>query len=111
MLLKFAIQEFLADREFKNLTKNSLTTSNYYLTEMKESFNNLGILNVEAISLGLVKQYLVYCKNTRGNNPTTINSKIKRLKAIFNFMIESRILKENPFETFKLVKEDIKIES
>lgn len=111
MLLKFAVQEFLSDREFKNVTKNSITTSKFHLEEMKSFFTDKGIVNVEDISPGLVKQYLLYCKNVRKNNPTTINSKIKRLKAFFNYMIEIHVIKENPFAKIPLLKEDIKIEA
>ncbi|WP_186673962.1 tyrosine-type recombinase/integrase, partial [Sporosarcina sp. BP05] len=56
-----------------------------------------------------VRSYLVDCQE-RGNKPGTINTKIMRIRAFFNYLIEEKIVNENMALKVKLQKEDVKID-
>lgn len=112
VLLKFAIKDFLDDREFKNLSKHTLYRYKKILEEFQSFIVKDEIVNVENILPGSIKKYLLHCQNERKNNPTTINTKIRCLKSFLNYMTESEIIpeKRNPIQKISYVKEEIKIE-
>ncbi|MGN2271659.1 tyrosine-type recombinase/integrase [Priestia megaterium] len=112
MLLKFAVQDFKDDREFKNLSEHTIKNYMIQLSEFQNFCVEKEILNVEDITTNTIKMYLLYCVKVKKNNPVTINTKIKNLKAFFNYMIESEILsqKRNPMIKIEKVKTDTKID-
>lgn len=113
LLLKFAIQEFKDDREYKNLSsrtiKNYLMTLNEFQTYCAEQ----EVVSVEDVSQSIIKSYLIYCQKDRGNNPTTRNSKLHSIKIFFNHLEEIEVIesKKNPIKKMFYVKEDIQIEA
>ncbi|WP_107923781.1 phage integrase SAM-like domain-containing protein [Lysinibacillus parviboronicapiens] len=54
------------------------------------------ILDISDVSTITIKSYLVYCKKERGNNPNTINNKLKNLRALFNHLVENEYISKNP---------------
>jgi integrase/recombinase XerD len=112
LLLKFAILDFIEDREFKNL---SVSTINQYRNVLGEFQNYCAeekeVLNVEDVTFNTVRSYLLKLKKIN-NNPVTINTKIKNLKAFFNYMTKSSYIdeKRNPMNQVEKLKEDTKIE-
>jgi len=62
MLMKSAIQDFKNDREFKNLSKNTINSYVLNLNELQKYCAEKEILNVEDISQNTIKSYLVHCK-------------------------------------------------
>ncbi|WP_191565983.1 tyrosine-type recombinase/integrase [Metabacillus idriensis] len=112
MLLKFAIQDFKDDREFQNLSKQTIKTYQIILGEFQNYCAEKEVINVEDVTTNTVKSYLLYCMKTKGNNPVTINTKIKNLRAFFNYMVISDIVNEkrNPMLKIEKIKTDIKIE-
>lgn len=112
MLLKFAIQDFKDDREFQNLSKQTIKTYQIILGEFQKFCAEKEVLNVEDVTLDLIKSYLLYCRKSKGNNPVTINTKIKNLKAFFNYMVNSEVINEKRNPTLKIekIKTDTKIE-
>lgn len=109
MLIKFAIDDFLDDRKYNNVTENTLTTYHYYLKEFKEFCQENEIVNVEDITPNLVKNFLISCQK-KGNNATSINSKLARIRAFLNYMVECDVIKENPAKKVKKAKTDVKID-
>lgn len=111
MLLKFAIQDFKDDREFKNLSKQTIKNYLIQLGEFQNFCIKKEILNVEDVTVNIMKSYLLYCMKSKKNNPVTINTKIKNLKAFFNYMVESEVIteKKNPISKIEKVKTDTKI--
>ncbi|TYR79468.1 hypothetical protein FZC66_15335 [Priestia megaterium] len=83
MLLKFAIQDFKDDREFKNLSEQTIRNYMIQLNEFQEFCTSKDILNVEDVTVNTVKSYFLYCMKSKNNNPVTVNTKIKNLKAFF----------------------------
>lgn len=109
MLLKFAYQEFLADRKFKNTSKANITNYKTLLGGFIDYCHDNQVMNVEEISSGHIKSFLMECQEN-GNAPNTINSKLQRIRAFLNFMIEEGILKENAASKVKYQKVDVKID-
>ncbi|MBO8162068.1 MAG: tyrosine-type recombinase/integrase [Thermosipho sp. (in: Bacteria)] len=112
MLLKFAIREFQSDREFKNLSPVTIEGYLRVLNEFHEFCINQEIVDVSDVTPSIIKSYLVHCQKKRGNNPTSINDKIRNLKIFFNFLEKEEIIseKKNPAKKIGYAKEDIKIE-
>ncbi|PGS53852.1 tyrosine-type recombinase/integrase [Bacillus sp. AFS041924] len=112
MLLKFAIQDFKEDREFQNLSKQTIKTYHIILSEFQNFCAEKEILNVEDVTNNAVKSYLLYCLKSRGNNPVTINTKIKNLKAFFNYEVINDVISEkrNPMLKIENLKTDTKID-
>lgn len=112
MLLKFAIQDFKEDREYQNLSKQTIKTYQIILGEFQKYCVEKEVLNVEDVTNTTVKSYLLYCIKSKGNNPVTINTKIKNLRAFFNFMVINEIVSEkrNPMLKIDKSKTETKIE-
>lgn len=112
MLLKFSIQDFKDDREFQNLSIQTIKTYEVILTEFQRFCVDKEVLNVEEVTNSVVKAYLLYCMKVKLNNPVTINTKIKNLKAFFNYMVNNDFIskKSNPMLKIEKVKTDTKIE-
>jgi len=112
LLLKFAIKDFMDDREFKNLSKATLSQYDLTLKKFEEYCTRNEIVDVEDITTQTIKSYLLEVKTQRNNNPTTINTKLKNLKAFFNYLQHEEIIteKRNPTRKLNFIKEEIKIE-
>jgi integrase/recombinase XerD len=112
LLLKFAIQDFKEDREYQNLSKQTIKTYQIMLGEFQQYCVEKEILNVEDVTNTTVKSYLLYCMKSKKNSPVTINTKIKNLKAFFNYMVKSEVVNEkrNPMLKIDKVKTETKIE-
>ncbi|OES45365.1 phage integrase SAM-like domain-containing protein [Domibacillus iocasae] len=67
------------------------------------------VVNVEDISYSHVRQYLSECQE-RGNKAGTINTKLLRIRAFLNYMVEYEVIKNNPAKRVKRQKEDVKID-
>lgn len=109
MLLKFAVQDFLDDREFKNLSVTTINSYKDILGQFLQFCNEQEIVNVEDVTANHVKRYIIHCQK-KGNNATTTNSKLQRIRAFFNYMVEIEVIKQNPAKKVPKAKEDIKIE-
>ena len=94
MLLKFAYQDFLADRKFKNTTQVNIGNYERTLGLFIDYCLELGVINIEEVARSHVRSYLVDCQE-RGNKPGTINTKIMRIRAFFNYLIEEKIVSPN----------------
>lgn len=108
MLLKFAFQDFIEDRKFRNTTKVNIQNYKVLLGEFVVYCQEKEVMNVEDIDTGHVKKYLMFCKN-KGNSAGTINTKLQRIRAFLNYMVEEGMVKENVAKKVKRQKEDVKI--
>ncbi|MFB7303560.1 tyrosine-type recombinase/integrase [Heyndrickxia sporothermodurans] len=109
MLIKFAIQDFLDDREFKNLSSTTIQTYKDILGQFQQYCSENEILNVQDITTNICKKYLLHCQRL-GNNATTTNSKLQRIKAFLNYMIECEVIEKNPATKIQRAKEDVRID-
>lgn len=109
MLLKFAFQDFLDDRLFKNTSKANIRNYKTLLGKFVDYCIKNRVVNVEDITYSHVRQYLLECQE-RGNLADTINTKLLRVRAFLNYMVECEVINNNPAKRVKRQKEDIKID-
>lgn len=113
LYLKFAVQNFLEDREYRNLSTKSIEIYKTTLIEFQSFCGNNDIINAEDITQDVIKQYIVYCKNERGNSPTSCNHKLNNLKIWINYLTEELEIfdeKSKPTKKLKYQKTDVRIE-
>ncbi|MFC7372436.1 tyrosine-type recombinase/integrase [Fictibacillus iocasae] len=108
MLLKFAYQDFIDDRTFKNTTAVNIQNYKVLLGGFIDFCHENSILNVEEIQSNHVKRYLSQCQSN-GNSANTVNSKLQRIRAFLNYMVEEGMVKENVALKVKRQKADVKI--
>ncbi len=56
-----------------------------------------------------MRQYLLKCQE-KGDKTGTINTKLLRIRAFLNYLVECGVIKTNPAKKIKPQKEDVKIE-
>lgn len=112
LLIRYAIQDFKEDREFKQISKATLTNYMGCLQEFHKYCIEMEIVDITDVSSSTVKNYLIYCQKQRNNNPTTINSKLRSLKIFFNYLEEVEIFtsKNNPTKKTNYIRANVKIE-
>ena len=110
LLLKFAIADFLADREYKNISTATISTYKFTLQEFHSYCVENEIIDADDVTGSTIKDYLLYCLHERSNNPTTRNTKLRTLKAFFNYLFDSEIIKSNPVKKVGFAKQEVKIE-
>ena len=85
ILLKFAIQDFMDDREFKNLSSETLKSYSGTLEEFHTHCIENKVIDTSDVRPNIIKNYLIYCQKERKNNPSSINHKLRNLKIFFVF--------------------------
>jgi integrase/recombinase XerD len=109
MLLKFAYQDFLDDRIFKNTTQKNIRNYKTMLGEFVQYCISHEVVRVEDITYNHVRQHLVECQE-RGNKAGSINTKLMRIRAFLNYMVECEVIKISPAKRIKMQKVDVKID-
>lgn len=109
MLIKFAIKEFLEEKEFKNVSLKTLQNYSETLTMFHTFCIKNEIVDLSDATQSIIKSYLRYCKNERNNKPVTLNSRLLTLKIFFNYLQNSEISKNNPSKKIEYLKTDVVI--
>ncbi|PLR69098.1 tyrosine-type recombinase/integrase [Bacillus sp. UMB0893] len=109
MLLKFGLQEFLEDREFKNVTPNTLTNYKIMLIQFLDFCIENEVVNVQDVTPNIVKKFIHHYQK-KGNNASSTNSKLQRIRVFFNYMIEIEVIDKNPANKIQKAKEDVRID-
>lgn len=109
MLLRYAVKEFMSEKEYENLSHHTLSAYKLLFEDFLKWAEEEGFSRVQEINGRAMKSYLSRCKNEKGNNPTSLNTKRKQFRAFFNFLIGEEIVSENPTDSIKRAKEDIRI--
>ncbi|UDK96041.1 site-specific integrase [Lysinibacillus sphaericus] len=108
MLLKFAISDLLSKKELQNLSRNTLKGYAIFFREFKRW--TMELTDASEVTQAHIKSYLLHYKNERGNNPTTINVKLKNLNTFFNHLLDNEYIKSNSCKKVKRQETDHRIE-
>ncbi|WP_328174584.1 tyrosine-type recombinase/integrase [Peribacillus simplex] len=108
-MLKFAYQDFLEDRKFKNTTKTNIKNYEMLLGKFVDYCIENEVVNAEDITFSHVRQHLMICQE-KGDKAGTINTKLLRIRAFLNYMVECEVIKNNPAKKIKMQKDDVKID-
>jgi len=113
MLMKFAIQDFIEEKKYMNLSPNTVNSYNATLKDFQRFCSDKELIDIDEVREATVKSFLIYCQEVRGNNVVSRNTKLHHLKIFFNYLetIEVIAEKKNPVRRMKLAKEDIQIEA
>ncbi|MBP1970027.1 integrase/recombinase XerD [Virgibacillus natechei] len=111
MLLRFAYKEFYSDKELEGLRKRTLEGYTMFFDMFLDWCDQRELKHIEEVTPRVVKGFLSYCKTERGNNPTSLNTKLKYFRTFFSFLVAEGLLDSNPTKTIKTAKEDISIQS
>ena len=109
MLLRFAYQDFLSDRELNNSSEANMRNHRQITGQFIDYCLDNDIMNVEDITSATIKAHLLECKE-RGNNAGTLNTRLLRIRALLNYCLEERYIESNPAHKVKRFKEDVKID-
>ncbi|MGE8004168.1 tyrosine-type recombinase/integrase [Lysinibacillus sp. NPDC093216] len=109
-LVKFAVQDFMDERELMNVSKHTITNYRSFFKGWLEWLRENNIQDIEEVSTNTLRLYLSYCKNELGNGSNTINNKIKHLRAFFNHLMENEFIEHNPCLKLKKQQTDERIE-
>lgn len=110
MLIKFAVQDFLDERQMMNVSQHTLTNYRSFFRGWLEWLRENNIQHMEEVSTITLRSYIMYCRNELGNGTSTINNKIKNLKAFYNHLIENELIEHNPCLKLKKQQTDERIE-
>ncbi|MFE8695966.1 tyrosine-type recombinase/integrase [Cytobacillus sp. FJAT-53684] len=105
-----AINLFVKDCELRNLRP---FTIQYYFNEYKAFLNHL---SDQGIDISVLKPFnvteehikdnvILYMKNYKGNRVVSINTRLRALRSIFNFLCNHKHIPHNPMENIKLLKD------
>lgn len=108
MLLKFAYQDFLDDRKFRNTTDVNIQNYRVLLGGFINYCIENDVMNIEDVGSKHIKQYLMYSQRN-GNSASTINTKLQRIRAFFNYLLEEGMVTENVASKVKRQREEVKI--
>ncbi|WP_255298160.1 phage integrase SAM-like domain-containing protein [Bacillus wiedmannii] len=81
LLLKFAVLDFLDDREFKNVTLKTLQSYRDILKQFENFCLEHDVINVEDITTIIMKRYILHYQK-KGNNATLPSLKSSRCLAM-----------------------------
>lgn len=111
MLLKFAIKDFIQDREYKNLSNKTIEGYQLILDMLHSYCVANEIVSTEDVTAGTIKSFMLWLQNEKNNNPTSRNSKLRTLKTFFNYLEEIEVYtsKSNPTKRLGFAKEEIEI--
>ncbi|MDP4106580.1 MAG: site-specific integrase [Bacillota bacterium] len=110
MLLKFAYQDFLDDRRFKNTTKTNIKNYEMILAKFIDYGIENQVVNVEDLAYSHVRQYLLKCQE-KGDKPSAINTKLMRIRAFLNYRLNVKSLKIIQLKKSKCRKMMLKLKS
>lgn len=110
MLLKFAFEDFIADRKFNNTTEANIVSYRYMIKPFIEYCIDEGAINIEDVTRIHFKNFLIIAQQ-QNKKPHTINTIILRTKAFFNYCVEEGYVQENIAKKMKTQKVDTKIDT
>uniref|UniRef100_A0A7U4DJS9 Integrase family protein n=1 Tax=Geobacillus sp. (strain Y4.1MC1) TaxID=581103 RepID=A0A7U4DJS9_GEOS0 len=106
---QIALEKFLEDCEIRNCRPQTIQ---YYRNEMSVFYKLLREqeieVNIYRMTPEIIKQNVIlYMKNQKKCKTVTINTRLRALRAFFNFLEREKIIskKQNPFHEIKLLKD------
>lgn len=97
------VEQFLLDCEIRNLREHSI---NYYRNELRQFQNLVNTENVAEITPELIKEKVIRNLLDRGVKPVSINTKLRAVRAFFNFLVTHGYIKRSPMESVQMLKHD-----
>lgn len=105
-----AMNIFIKDCELRNLRPFTiqyyLNEFNAFLSSLSEQGFDLTKLKPANITAEHIKENVIlYMRNYKGNRVVSINTRLRALRSIFNFLYKHKHIPHNPMENIKLLKD------
>ncbi|XLP21911.1 tyrosine-type recombinase/integrase [Bacillus toyonensis] len=105
-----AISLFLKDCEIRNLRPHTLkfyrSELNTFLNYLREQGIDPNVLKPNHVTEEHIKENVIlYLRNYKGARVVTINTRLRALRAFFNFLYKNKHIQKNPFENVQLLKD------
>ena len=110
-MIKWAIKDFLDEREYRQVSKNTLANYQTLFKDFHTYCLEHEIIETSEVTQAVIKSYLLYCQRERHNSPTSLNTKLTALKTLFNYLEETGEIssKNNPTKKMKYVKAELNL--
>ena len=100
LTLEEALELFIRKCQIKNLTENTIKS---YKQKFSYFISFIGASSVSAITPELIDSYIFFMKS-KGSEVTTINSNLRAIRAVLNFLMEKGELEHFPINLLKTEK-------
>ncbi|MBA9088043.1 integrase/recombinase XerD [Fontibacillus solani] len=109
MLIKFAVQDFLEDKKYKNLSTKTIEGYKRSLNMFHEYCVKQEVLNVEDIRPMTIKSFLIHLEAEHGNNATSRNNKLRIVKNFMSWCQDNELIsdKQNVAKKVNYAREEI----
>ena len=87
----------------QNTLNGDISRFKYFWNFLKDNYKQKDLI-VSDFDEVMLKKYMEYCRDIRGNNSTTIHNNIQVLRNISKVLIEKSYITENPFHKIKIPK-------
>jgi integrase/recombinase XerD len=102
-----ALHLFLRDCKIRNLSEHTLKYYRNELTAFRDILEAQELsTNPSNITLNTIRENVIYyMMETLGSKETSINSRLRAIRAFFNYLAKERMISENPAEELSLIKQ------
>ena len=101
-----AVSKFLQESKLRNLSRDTLK---YYAMQLRivDGYlkDAIGTVDVAQITKQDIREHVILRMMDAGLKETTINSRLRAVRAFFNFLAREALIVRNPMKTVSLVKE------
>ncbi len=106
----YAFQTFIKNCRIRNLSEYTIQYYQDKLTEFKSWLVNTGRdTSPSTITLQDIQQTVIIPQMDRGLQESSINNRLRAIRAFFNFLYNNGYIAKNPVENLKMVKEQKKV--
>ncbi|MFB6468744.1 tyrosine-type recombinase/integrase [Cytobacillus sp. Hz8] len=100
---------FVKNCELRNLRPHTIK---YYMNELQAFLNSLIEQEIDITALKPyniteehIKENVLYMRNYKGIKVVSINTRLRALRAFYNFLFKFKHIPKNPMENIKLLKD------
>ncbi|WP_195536207.1 tyrosine-type recombinase/integrase [Bacillus paralicheniformis] len=106
MLIESITKEFILDKKFEGLRETTLTSYSDFFKGFNKYLTEQGLEQLEDLNKRHLKGYLMYCHEELGNNPVTVNSKLKLLRVFCRWLYIEKMTDSLLTDGIKAMRED-----
>ncbi|MCU7712606.1 tyrosine-type recombinase/integrase [Priestia sp. JV24] len=103
--LEELIDIFIDDCTVRNLREHSIRFYRNELSTFMRSIQAQGVeVNAETITAEVIKRNVILHMKEQGIKPVSINTRLRAIRAFFNFLYKQRYIKHNPMNQIELLR-------
>lgn len=100
------LKMFLDDCELRNLREHSIKYYRSELTTFRNQLQKQNVkMNVREWNADTIKQHGIRYMKDKGLKTVTINTRLRAIRAFFNFLEQQQLINKNPMKDIKLLRD------